>query len=189
MRSGVSGSIRGQMTEAVGDTPLTRFLATQTLTQLRELKSEYRSEIDGLQTRVAALESELPLIEQAIHEKTGTRKRGKRTLPPRVPSSNGGPEPGSLRLAILLLMGQPPKRPWTTQDLYDALRRQGLAPQGGKPKNTILNRLLELEKAGDVERVSRGTYVHANGGTASQRMGRNPLSMGSATQEAGSKGV
>jgi hypothetical protein len=173
------------MTELIGDTPLTRFLATQTLTQLRELRSEYRSEIDGLQTRVSALESELPLIELAIHEKTGSRKRSSTRTRASHASSNGGPEPGSLRLAILLLMGQAPDRTWTTQDLYDALRRQGLAPRGAKPKNTVSNRLLEMEKRGEVKRVGRGTYTAADG-TASEGMGRNPLLMGSATQEAGS---
>jgi hypothetical protein len=164
----------------IGDTPLTRFLATQTLVQLRELRSEYRTEIEQLRIRTAALEDQVPLIELAIHEKTGSRKRPSK--PPPVASRNGtgSAEAGSLRAAILQVMQDRP-HDWTRQDLYEELRRRGQAPRGQNPKNTLGNRLLEMAKRGEIKKAGRGTF-------APKGMGRNRLFIGSAAQEAEGKG-
>jgi hypothetical protein len=137
-----------------GDTPLTRFLSTQTVAQLREIRSEYKAEIEASRSRVAALDAELAVIERAIHEKSGGRARRS------VASSNGGPRRGgpSLRETILQVMREG-GGVWNKQRLLNELDSRGLTPSGKTPKNTIGSRLLEMASRGEIQKVSRGTYA------------------------------
>ena len=153
----------------MGKTPLTRFLATQTLGHLREMKADARNEIEGARARLAELEADLARIEQAISEKAGGRR-------PSVPSAENrqSAQPGrSLKQSIVSLMGEQPGVTWTTQDVFDELLKRGLAPGGSKPLNTVGNRLIELAHRGEVHRVDRGAYalVQPHQIAAAQRLG------------------
>jgi hypothetical protein len=149
-----------RVTNYSGDTPLTRFLAMQTLTQLREMKAEARNEIEAARARVAELERDLARIEQAISEKAGGRAR----TPPTGADSHVNGRGTVLRApshkqAILQVMTERPNQVWSTQEVYDELLRRGNAPQGAKPLNTVGSRLNEMAHGGVIYRVGRGAYT------------------------------
>jgi hypothetical protein len=137
------------------DTTLTRFLATLTLGQLRQMKADTRNEIEGAHERVQVLEADLARIERAIADRGGRRAT--------QPAQNGrvsNPAEGalSLRQAILKVMRERHDLNWTTQDVLDELMRRGLAPGGKKPLNTVGSRLLELTKDKKIYKTGRGVY-------------------------------
>lgn len=150
------------MSATHGDTPLTRFLATLTQTQLREMKAEVRREIEATQERLEHLQGELAQVEQAMVEaKSGPRRpvaaaatsrSSRRPVPIR---STDGP---SMKQLILEIMLTRPAGPWTSKEIMDELLAQSAAPGGDKPLNTIGNRLTELLNRGQITRVGRGEY-------------------------------
>jgi hypothetical protein len=172
------------MNDAASETPLTRFLAEQTVAQLRGLKAQYRDELDSIRHRSEVLESELERIEQSLREKAGSRRRTKGAAS-RV-ATNGKKvrtEPALWEL-ILNVMKQRPG-PWTRQEIYEALDKTGHAPKGQNPTNVIGNRLLELVERHEVHRAGRGAFEVSRGSTA---MDRDQLFTGNAIQEAESEG-
>lgn len=143
------------MNTYTGDTPLTRFLASQTLAQLREMKSAVRSEIEAARARVAELESDQSRIEAAIQEKGGGRRGNGR---PSAPAPRVERTEISLRQAILSLMRDRPGYVWSTQEMLDELHLRSHAPGGAKPLNTVGSRMIEMSKKGLIVRNGRGTY-------------------------------
>lgn len=139
-----------------GNTPLTRFLATQTLGELRKMKADARNEIEAARSRVDELESDLARIEQAIAEKAGGR-RGATVTEPTSNGRGGQPKP-SMKEAIVALLREQPEATWTTQDVFDELLKHSLAPGGAKPLNTVGNRLVELARDGRIHKRGRGAY-------------------------------
>lgn len=136
------------------DTPLTRFLATQTTQQLHAIRQEFLSEIDGTKQRLGELEEDLDVVEDVIASKSGGQR------PPR-PKREGRPRP-TLRKTVLEFVGQR-SHGWTKQEITEELERKGASPAGKNPSNTIATRLGEmvnrgeLEKHGELYRLGNGT--------------------------------
>jgi len=145
------------MTGYHGNTPLTRFLATQTLGELRKMKADARNEIESAHTRVQELEADLARIEQAISEKAGGRRHPSNAA---KASENGHQsEPGRpMKESIIQILSENQQATWTTQDVYDELLKRSIAPGGDKPLNTVGNRLTELAKAERIHKRGRGAY-------------------------------
>lgn len=166
---------------ATSETPLTRFLAEQTVAQLRSLKSQYREELDAIRQRDAVLEAELARIDQALREKSGSKRRTKAASRASANGKQRRAEPALWELIVAAMSQR--SGPWTRQEIFEALDKTGHAPKGQNPVNVIGNRLLDLEGRGLVARTDRGTYELTTG------MDRNQLFTGSAIQEAESEGV
>jgi hypothetical protein len=174
------------MNAPTSETPLTRFLAEQTATQLRSIKAQYRDELDAIKHRGEVLEAELERIEQALREKAGSRRRPKMAAQTSTNGKKHRTEPALWEL-ILNVMNQR-RGPWTRQEIYEALDKTGHAPRGKNPMNVIGNRLLELADRNEVRRTERGTF-EVVGSDGSTGMDRNQLFTGSAIQEAESEGT
>jgi hypothetical protein len=123
------------------DTPLTRFLTTQTPQQLRDIRAEFRAEIDAGRQRLTELEEDLAVVEDAIAAKSGTPRR----------SLNGGPPRAPLMKTVLEFVGERPTG-WTKQEILEELGRRGAAPKGKNPGNTLVTRLGEMVKRGQLEK-------------------------------------
>jgi DNA gyrase/topoisomerase IV subunit A len=172
------------MNDATSETPLTRFLAEQTVAQLRGLKAQYRDELDSIKHRSDVLEAEVERIEQALREKSGSRRRTKVSAKTAANGRKRRSEPALWEL-ILSVMRQR-AGPWTRQEIYEALDKTGHAPKGKNPTNVIGNRLLELVDKHEVRRAGRGAFEVSRGSTG---MDRNQLFTGNAIQEAESEDV
>lgn len=164
-----------------GGTPLSRFLASQTLTQLRQMKSEVRGAIEDARSRTDELESDLARIEAAIQEKgRGPGRRGSSQSATIHATSRIEATPLdqrkaiSLRQAILALMRDNAKREWTTQEMLDELLLRQHAPTSAKPLNTVGSRMIEMTQDGLLVRQGRGVYALA----PSDRNGSQPSEAG-----------
>lgn len=125
------------------------------------MKADARNEIEASRARTAELEADLARIDQAITEKAGSR-RSPTTVSVVLGAAatataevTGRP---STREAILAVMATEPAGLWTTQRVYDELLKQGLAPGGTKPLNTVGSRMLELADKKAIFRTGRGVY-------------------------------
>jgi hypothetical protein len=127
------------------DTPLTRFLITQSPQQLRDIRAEFRAEIDATRRRLEELEEDLAVVEDAIAIRSG------RPRPSRV-SSNGRPRTRpTLRKTVLEFVGERPGG-WTKQEIMDELVARDAAPQGPNRENTLITRLSEMVRGGQLEK-------------------------------------
>lgn len=125
------------------NTPLTRFLATQTAQQLREIRTEFRTEIDATRQRLDELEEDLSVVEESIANKAGKPRQAR--------SPNGVPKTPTLKKTVLEFV---PERPggWTKQEIMDELQRRGAAPAGRNPANTLVTRLGEMVNRGELDK-------------------------------------
>ena len=126
------------------DTPLTRFLSTQTAQQLRDIRAEFRAEIDTTRRRLVELEDDLAVVEDSIANKSGKPR-------PSRPSENGRPRGPTLRKTVLEFVGERPGG-WTKQEIMGELERRDAAPTSGNPDNTLITRLGEMVKRGELEK-------------------------------------
>lgn len=131
------------------DTPLTRFLSEQTVGQLREIRTEFRAEIESGRRRLQELENDLAVVEEAIAAKSGSRTRQ-----PRPTVDNGpaelSPSP-TLRRTVAAFIGDRPGG-WTRDEIMDELARRGAEPKGRNPSNTLITRLREMVQRGELEK-------------------------------------
>lgn len=142
------------------ETPLTRFLKNQTITQLRGIDSDYRRDIDAARELLTRLESERETVKAVIAEKAGEKRRS-----PDVAEKAAGREKGggrrngdsgtSLRESILATLTARPGR-WDRAELFADLQSRGLAPSGKNPRNTFNNRVGEMVRRGEIEQHGKG---------------------------------
>jgi hypothetical protein len=72
----------------------------------------------------------------------------------------------TLKRAILIVLGEHPRRQWHRDELYSEVVRRGWGPGGKNPRNTFTARLrdLELEKPPKVRRIGQDGFRIAEGG-------------------------
>jgi hypothetical protein len=141
------------------NTPLTRFLGTQTTQQLHDIRQEFRTEIDATKLKLEELEEDLEVVEDVIATKSGGQR------PKRADS---GPPRPALRKTVLEFVGER-SGGWTADEIRAELERRGAAPTGKNPRNTLVTRLGEMVNRGELDK--RGDLYHLGEGSAAAAKG------------------
>jgi len=122
---------------------------------------ELRTEVDAVETRLAALRAELAWYEDG-KRLFGDAPRDPDAEPPLPgldpePSPVNGAKP-TLREAILTIMAERPNKTWPVESVIAELRQREWLPTGTHAEHRTRSTLAQMHRKGQAKRMDRGRY-------------------------------
>ena len=159
-------AILERMKPTAPDTELFRFASSVPL-------DDIEAELEAAQRMVVAAQTYMEWLRitkqmaatleaSGLHPTASKRKNGKSSKQVTLPLDGiAGREKPTLRNAILLILGEQPRK-WSKKELLAELRSRGWLPGGQTPDKQLTNRLTEMKRRGEVVRHEAGVYSAAH---------------------------
>jgi hypothetical protein len=136
------------------DAPISPAVIRQKAVELRERVSAVEDELNRLRTELEWWETG----QRLFGDEGGVAENGAAPPDPApsVKASHGkGP---SLRQAILLILGEEPRKTWKTDQVIAELRRREWFPSGDNAEHHTRSMLAHMHRKGQARRMARGAY-------------------------------
>jgi hypothetical protein len=135
------------------DPPISAIVIAEKIAALR---AEVAAAADDLARKRAELEwweTGERLFGETANTDVADDEGGEKTMS--APSNGTKP---SLRVAILTVLGQEPRKTWKTDAVIEELRRRDWLPNGEYAEHHTRSMLAQMHRKGQARRVERGSY-------------------------------